>query len=173
MLKLVSLVLVGLSVFSMQVWAGKSGSGPAFLRSDNSQELGLSATQGKISFSGGSSTLMVNGMYGYFFMPHIEGALELQFTNSSGGGNMMTLFLNGIYNFQADYSNSYFAFVGLGINSYSGKSNSSSNSGLKFGGGKRLQMWGPISLMPMAWMQKDGSADMVTNIMPLNFSMIF
>jgi hypothetical protein len=175
--KLITAILVSLAFFSIQVWAGRSGSsnsgGFSFVRSESTQELVLSATQGKISFAGGNSLMTVNGMYGYFFMPQVEGALELTFLNSSGGGTQMTLFFDGIYNFQADYINSFFAFGGFGINSYSGRNSSSSTSSMKFGGGKRLQMWGQVSLMPMIWMQKDGSADMTTNIMPLNFSLLF
>jgi hypothetical protein len=191
--KLFFSILLGLTVFSTGVFAGKStgvrsvsnassssnssntntSSGYSSMRSDAKHELVLSATQGLISFSGGNSSLDVRGMYGHFFVPQIEGAVELSLSNSSNGGTATIIFFDGIYNFQPEYSNAFFAFAGFGITSYSGRNNSSSTSGMKFGGGKRIQMWGPVSLMPMAWIQKDGSADAVTNIMPLNFTVLF
>jgi hypothetical protein len=154
------------------VSAAKSSSGGSFLSSQNTQELVLTDAKGLVSFSGGNTNITLHAMYGYFFMPHVEGAVEFNLENRPGL-NSVTVFIDGIYNFQSDYNNAFFILGGFGLNSVSSRGSSSSTSSMKFGGGKRIQMWGPVSLMPIAWIQKDGSADMVTNIMPINFSILF
>lgn len=166
-LTILSIIFIG----ATQAQAART-SGGSFFKSDTTQELVLTDAKGLISFAGGNNYLLLNAMYGYFFMPHVEGAIEFKLDNQPGS-TRMTIFIDGIYNFQPDYNNVFFVLGGFGLNSVSGRGNSSSTSSMKFGGGKRIQMWGPVSLMPMAWIQKDGSADMVTNIMPINFSVLF
>lgn len=172
MLKNFIITVVGLMILGRALpgW-GKSASTSTsyFFQSDVKNEMVLSATSGRIMSQGGSSLIDLNVFYGYFFAPQIEGAVELNFRNASSGGSSTTLFFDGFYNFQTEYLNSFFAFAGLGFTSSRG----SSTSNIKFGGGKRWAIWSQVALMPMVWLQKNGSDDVSTNIMPLNFSIMF
>lgn len=176
----ISLLVVGMALFSLPgKTAGRGGRVYADAGSSSVsggshlQELVLSGTEGGISFSGGNSLLSIKTMYGYFVVPRVEVAGEFGMLNSSGGGTEISLFAHGIYNFSDNYADAFFAFGAFGINSYSRKGSSTSNSGMKFGGGKRFPIWGNVGLLAKFWLQKDGSEDMVTHIFPLNFSILF
>lgn len=156
--------------------SSNSSGGFSIFKSGFGQEVILSSTIGGVMMTNNVTNLNLHGAYGYFMQPKVEGILDFSFTSISGSGSStttMSLIFEGLYHFQDDYHTSYFALLGLGFGSTSTKANSTSGLAFRVGGGKRIPVWANVGLMPVAYFEKIGNADMSTNVIPLNFSILF
>lgn len=95
--------------------------------------------------------------------------------NNTGSDTLFTLVGLGVYNFETDFKNSFFAQGGLGIYPVpkSIGPGYESKFGFMIGAGKRFPLWDRVNYIPTLSLEKRGDLDISFVIQLINFSIMF
>ncbi|WP_413288946.1 hypothetical protein [Bdellovibrio sp. HCB337] len=125
-----------------------------------------------------STNITIQGMYLRTITAEWQGGAQAGIQSISGGGGqtLLTLVGLGVYNFDTNFKESFFAMGGLGIYPVikdDGSGDYESKFGFTIGGGKRFPLWGSVNYIPTVAIVKKGDLDIGFDIEFLNFSIMF
>jgi hypothetical protein len=180
--------------FASTVFAQSRGSAPGGYYSGSTYSSSMSfASENEIitNFTNGSivtgkmrktgdtiTTTTIAGTYLRTINANVQaGAMaQIQSTNASGTSEtLMTLVGMGVYNFDTNFKQSFFAQGGLGLYPVLKELSAEHESKFGFfvGGGKRFPIWGNVNYIPTASLVKKGDLDIGFDVEFLNFSIMF
>jgi hypothetical protein len=135
---------------------------------------------GKTTKNGESQTdIVLSGKYLRNFNSNIQLGGLAEIDSVSGGGRnsetLLTLVGVGVYNFDMNFKQAFFAEAGIGIYPVPKESapGHESKFGFYIGGGKRFPLWDRINYIPTIELIKKGDLDIAFDIQFLNFSIMF
>jgi len=137
----------------------------------------LFGTSGALSLVSGTTSLVVTGAYNYLVSPGIQIGLRPTFSYLEAGNTSITtiILLGGVtlnFPFYANLQRAFFIFGGAGF-SHTSVIISSTDFTFQINVGKRWEIVEHFTFRPTVGFSKTGSANVVFNIVPLAFSVIF
>lgn len=131
----------------------------------------------RVKNGGSVTTIQVQGKYLRTLTANIQAGGQVGLLSLSGGGSetLLTALAVGVYNFDVNFKQSFFAEGGLGIFPVQSETTGDYESkfGLYVGGGKRFPIWERVSYIPTLALVKKGDLDFGFDIQFLNFSIMF
>jgi hypothetical protein len=105
----------------------------------------------------------------------VGGMAGISSFSGSGSRTGLTAVGVGVWNFDVDFKEAFFAEAGAGIYPVlnSTQSDFESKIGLYVGGGKRFPIWERVNFIPSAYLVKKGDLDVGIDIEFLNLSIMF
>lgn len=121
-----------------------------------------------------STAIVLEGAYLHTVTSEIQAGARV-IVNNTGDDTLFTLLALGVYNFDTDFKNAFFAQGGLGIYPVLKNDLSAYESKIGFfiGAGKRFPIWDRINYIPSLSMVKKGDLDFGFDIQFLAFSFMF
>ena len=127
----------------------------------------------------GGTTIQIGANYLRTINANIQAGAQVQIVSTNGGGldsqTLLTLVALGVYNFETNFKEAFFAQGGLGIYPVlkDDRRGFESKFGILIGAGKRFPLWGNVNYIPSVSLVKRGDLDFAFDIEFLNFSVMF
>ncbi|MBK9323225.1 MAG: hypothetical protein IPM97_09845 [Bdellovibrionaceae bacterium] len=132
---------------------------------------------GKSTTNGSSvTTIDIQGKYLRVWNANVQvgGMVGLYSTSGGVSRTLLTALGIGIYNFDTNIKQAFFAEGGVGIYPVLNSAGDyDSKFGFYIGGGKRFPIWERVSYIPSASLVKKGDLDFAFDIQFINFSIMF